>query len=128
MQADDWIPNNWNGVPAGVAIEGGLLSSDVNGFSDASLEPTVVPIEDTGLIKVQVMATSFEVNVFGHLRFLHHTLPFVLRETSPEVSVSLAYVKVLAFSVITSTARYMVNRSSDITLERFVLRSYKQTP
>ena len=39
MQADDWIPNNWNGVTAGVSDEGGFLGSDVNSFSDPALGP-----------------------------------------------------------------------------------------
>ena len=44
MQADDLIPNNWNGVTAGVSVEGGLLGSDVNGFSDPALEPAGVSV------------------------------------------------------------------------------------
>ena len=77
MQADDWIPNNWNGVTAGVSVEGGLLGSDVNGFSDPALEPAGVSVEYAGFLKVQLVTGSFDVNVLSNLRFLCHTFPLV---------------------------------------------------
>ena len=77
MQADDLIPNNWNGVTAGVSVEGGLLGSDVNGFSDPALEPAGVSVEYAGFLKVQLVTGSFDVNVLSNLRFLCHTLPLV---------------------------------------------------
>ena len=77
MQADDWIPNNWNGVTAGVSVEGGLLGSDVNSFSDPALEPAGVSVEYAGFLKVQLVTGSFDVNVLSNLRFLCHTLPLV---------------------------------------------------
>ena len=67
MQADDWIPNNWKGVPACVAVEGWLLGSDVNGFSDPALEPAGVSVEYAGFLKVQLVSGSFDVNVLSNL-------------------------------------------------------------
>ena len=67
MQADDWIPNNWKGVPACVAVEGWLLGSDVNGFSDTTLVPAAVSIKDLSLFKVHLMVWCFDVNVLSNL-------------------------------------------------------------
>ena len=103
-------------MPACVPVEGGLLGSNVDGFSDTSLEPAVVSIEDTSLFKVYLMSRCFEVNMLSNLRFLDHALSFVFREPSPEIPISLAYVKFLTRSV-TSTARDVIHCTSDITFE-----------
>ncbi len=95
MQADDLIPNNWKGVPACVAVERGLLGTDVDCFSDTTLEPPIVSIQYFSFSKVKLMVTGFEVDVFRYLRFFNHTLAFVFRESSPEITVSLAYIEFL---------------------------------
>ena len=50
MKADDLIPNNWKEVPAWIAVQGGLLGSDVDGFSDTTLVPVAVSIGDASLL------------------------------------------------------------------------------
>ena len=50
----------------------------------------------------------------------------MLREASPEVSVSLAYIELTTLRVVSTTARYMVHRACNVTFERFVLRGYEQ--
>ena len=110
MQADDLIPNNWKGVPACVAVERGLLGADIDRFSDATLEPPIVSIQYFSFSKIKLMITGFEVDVFRYLRFL-------FRESSPEITVSLAYIEFLTSRVITTAARDMIYSPSDVSFE-----------
>ena len=58
---------NWKGVPACVVVEGGLLCSDLDGFSDTVLVSAAVSIEVASLLKAHLMVWCIDVDVLSDL-------------------------------------------------------------
>ena len=121
MRADDTVPDCWKQVSPRAGVEGRLVRSDVHGLLDSSLQPPLILVQDLSVLEVHCVASAINVEMFGHLRLVHTTGPFVFQKSGPQRAFCLTNVKLLA-RLSTTLTWDMVYAPSDITFLRLILR------